>query len=385
MFFSTNHRRTHSMSVRKRIWTTRSGEAKEAFIVDYFDQDGDRHIRTFERKKDADAHHATVKVAVRQGLHSAPSKSITVAEACEAWIKRVEADGRERTTVRQYRQHVDIHIAPRLGKVKLAHLTPKNIETFRDDLLQRVSRPLARKVLTSLKSLLRASKHAHVAADVSIKRNKRGEVRLEVGRDVPTPGEIKRLITAAKPGRQRALLLVAALCGLRASELRGLRWADIDLKAAVLRVRQRADRYGTIGAPKSDTSAREIPLAPEALSELREWRMACPKTEADLAFPTRNGRVEHHAGLFRSLEVVMKKAGVIDKEGEPKYSPHALRHFFASWCINRRPEGRELPPKEVQALLGHSSITMTLDVYGHLFSRDNDRAELAEATRALFG
>jgi integrase len=81
----------------------------------------------------------------------------------------------------------------------------------------------------------------------------------------------------------------------------------------------------------------------------------------------------------------MKKAGVIDKEGEPKYSPHALRHFFASWCINRRPEGRELPPKEVQALLGHSSITMTLDVYGHLFSRDNDRAELAEATRALFG
>ena len=372
------------MSVRKRSWTTRSGEVKEAFIVDYFDQDGDRHIRTFERKKDADDFHASVRIAVKQGLHSAPSKSITVAEAAESWIKRVEADGRERTTVRQYRQHIDLHIAPRLGKVKLANLTPKSIESFRDDLLQRVSRPLARKVLVSLKSLLRAAKHAHLTADVSIARNRRGEVRLEVGRDIPTPGEIKRLIAAARPGRQRSLLLVAALCGLRASELRGLRWADVDLKAAALRVRQRADRWGNIGAPKSETSEREIPLPPEALSELREWWMACAKTDGDLAFPTRTGRVEHHAGLSRALEVVMKNAGVIDKAGSPKYSLHAFRHFFASWCLNRKPEGRELPAKEVQALLGHSSIVMTMDVYGHLFPQGSDRAELAEATRVLF-
>src|SRR5690348_5526680 len=54
--------RTVNMSVRKRTWTIRKGEQKEAWIVDYFDQAGDRHIETFERKKDADARHATVKV-----------------------------------------------------------------------------------------------------------------------------------------------------------------------------------------------------------------------------------------------------------------------------------------------------------------------------------
>ena len=63
------------MSVRKRKWTTRSGEAKEAWIVDYFDQQGARHIHTFARKKDADEYHDKVKVDVRQGIHTAASKT----------------------------------------------------------------------------------------------------------------------------------------------------------------------------------------------------------------------------------------------------------------------------------------------------------------------
>jgi integrase len=63
---------------------------------------------------------------------------------------------------------------------------------------------------------------------------------------------------------------------------------------------------------------------------------------------------------------------------------HALRHFYASWCINRRAEGGlELPPKIVQERLGHSGIMMTLDVYGHLFPRGDDSKELEEAERSL--
>ena len=373
------------MSVRKRAWTTRKGDPKEAWIVDYADQDGDRHIRTFERKKDADAYHATVKVDVRRGLHTAPSKSATVAEAAESWIKRIEADGRERTTVRQYRQHVDLHIGPRIGTIKLADLTPKKIENFRDDMLAHLSRPLARKVLTSLKSLLKVAKYAHVAADVTIGRSKRGEQKLEVGRDIPTPAEIKRLIdAAATDGKRRALLLTAALTGLRASELRGLRWSDVDLKAGELHVRQRADRYCVIGAPKSDSSLRAIPLAPDVLTALKEWRLGCPKGEADLVFPSSTGQIEHHANMLRSLRPVMLAAGLVDKDGEPKYALHAFRHFFASWCINPKERGgRELPAKVVQQLLGHSSIMMTLDRYGHLFPRGDDRAELAKAAHAL--
>jgi integrase len=65
---------------------------------------------------------------------------------------------------------------------------------------------------------------------------------------------------------------------------------------------------------------------------------------------------------------------------------HALRHFYASWCINRKVDGGlELPAKVVQERLGHSSITVTLDTYGHLFPRGDDQAELAAAEKALLG
>jgi len=65
---------------------------------------------------------------------------------------------------------------------------------------------------------------------------------------------------------------------------------------------------------------------------------------------------------------------------------HALRHFSASWCINRPSEGGlGLPAKEVQERLCHSSITMTMDVYGHLFPRGDDAEEMAAAERALLG
>jgi integrase len=373
------------MSVRKREWTTRSGEVRESWIVDYADQDGDRHIRTFDKKKDADAYHDSVRMDVRQGVHTAPSKSRTVAEAADAWIKSAEADGLELSTLRQYRQHINLHIAPRLGREKLAELTPGRIEAFRDDLLAKLSRPLARKVLTSLKSLLKAGKHVHVAADVSIKRRKRDERKLEEGRDIPTPPEIKRLIAAAEDDKRRALLLTAALTGLRASELRGLRWADVNFKTGELHVRQRADRFNRIGAPKSDSSRRAVPLDADVLiPALKRWKLACPKGEADLAFPTASGQVEHHKNMLASLEPIMIAAGVVDKAGEPKYALHAFRHFFASWCINPKERGgRELPAKVVQQLLGHTSIVMTLDRYGHLFPRGDDRAELAAAARAL--
>jgi integrase len=373
------------MSVRRRVWVTRQGEKKEVWVVDYADGAGDRHIQTFSRKKDADDYHAKVRVDVKRGMHTAPSKSVTVAEAAASWLKRVEAHGRERGTLAQYRQHINLHILPRLGRHKLASLTDKAIENFRDDLLESMSRPMARKVLVSFKSLLRAAKFSHIAEDVRIPTSGRDKSRLEVGRDIPSPGEIKRLIDAATPGQEKSMFLVAALCGLRASELRGLRWKDVDLKAATLRVTQRADRYCAIGGPKSVAGRREIPLAPEVLAELRTWKMACPPTDADLVFPTKKGKVAHHVYLYRSADSLGRRAKVLGKDGKSKYGLHAFRHFFASWCLNRKPEGRELAPKEVQSLLGHSSIVMTMDTYGHLFPRASDPAELAASTKALLG
>jgi integrase len=83
-------------------------------------------------------------------------------------------------------------------------------------------------------------------------------------------------------------------------------------------------------------------------------------------------------------------APTVDRKGKPvvtaKYTGlHAFRHFFASWCINRKADGGlELPPKVVQERLGHSSIGMTMDVYGHLFPRGDDGTELAAAAAHLF-
>ncbi len=100
------------MSVRKRSWVTRKGEAKEAWIVDYIDQQGDRHIETFKRKKEADSFHARVGVDVRAGTHTAPSKSITINETAEDWVKSVPLEGREASTLAQYRQHTPPHHRP---------------------------------------------------------------------------------------------------------------------------------------------------------------------------------------------------------------------------------------------------------------------------------
>lgn len=105
--------------------------------------------------------------------------------------------------------------------------------------------------------------------------------------------------------------------------------------------------------------------------------------------------------MIRDLKPVMIAAGLTvpvkdadgkpgrDKDGKPvvkaKYNGlHAFRHFYASWCINRRADGGlELPAKIVQERLGHSSIIVTMDIYGHLFKRSDDGAELADAVDAL--
>ena len=371
------------MSVRKRKWITRSGEAKEAWIVDYFDGQGARHIHTFARKKDADEYHATVKVDVRHGVHTAPSKSITVAQAAADWLAYVELEGRERATIQGYRQHVDLHINPRLGREKLAKLTTPRINKFRDELLADGSRLLAKKVLTSLKSLLKDAQRRgnvaqNVARDVSIGIDKRGKHRLKVGTDIPTVSEVHRLLAAAT-GKTRVLLTIAVFSGLRASELRGLRWQDVDFKHRVLHVRQRADRYNAIGRPKSRAGERAVPVPPMVMNVLKEWKLACPQSKLDLVFPTRAGLPADHKALVRLLRPVLTRAGLW-----PRYTGlHALRHWFASWCINRRADGGlELPAKVVQERLGHASIVMTMDRYGHLFPAD-DGSELVEAERAF--
>lgn len=264
---------------------------------------------------------------------------------------------------------------------------------------------MAKKVLTSLKSLLkdaqrRGNVSQNVALDVSISPDKRGKSKLKVGVDIPSPAEIKLIINAAS-GKRRPFWLTAIFTGLRSSELRGLRWSDVNLTRGELHVRQRADRYNAIGNPKSESGERTIPLGPLVINTLKEWKLACPKGELGLVFPTGTGHIEHHANILRDLRPVMVAAGLTvaakdakgkimrDEDGTPVMAPkytglHALRHFYASWCINRRADGGlELPAKLVQERLGHSGIAVTMDTYGHLFPRTDNGSELEAAEKAL--
>src|SRR5258708_24474980 len=129
------------MSVRKRTWSNAKGEPEEAWIVDYVDQKGKRHIKTFAKKKPADAYHATVTVEVREGRHTADSQSITVAEAGRHWIKTGEGNSLERATLDEYQRHLDMHIVPYLGNVKLSKLTTPMVSEFRTKLREGTPAP----------------------------------------------------------------------------------------------------------------------------------------------------------------------------------------------------------------------------------------------------
>ena len=133
------------MAVRQRKGT-------DKYIVDWRDRDGKRHIETFERKKDAENREAEIKVEIRAGVHVAPSRSITVAEAAAEWLATCENKrGLERGTTSAYSVHIKNHINPLIGKSKLTDLNATTVSEFEDKLLAKGRSPiLARKVLNAV-------------------------------------------------------------------------------------------------------------------------------------------------------------------------------------------------------------------------------------------
>jgi integrase len=189
-------------------------------------------------------------------------------------------------------------------------------------------------------------------------------------------------------------VLVAVFCGLRASELRGLRWADVDFEGRLINVTQRADASHNIGKLKSKAAYRSLRLSTLVLNALREWKLACPKGDLDLIFPNGLGKVESYANLidrgFGPIQIavgVTRLVPVADDAGKPvinnagaavmrevaRYGLHALRHACASLWIE---QGHN--PKQIQKLMGHSSIKVTFDTYGHLFADDEADQRAAE-------
>lgn len=409
------------MSVRKREWTSPKGEKKSAWVVDYVDAQGKRRLKTFKLKKQADQFSATASVEVRQGVHVADSASATIEAAGKLWLASSKAAGLERATIEDYERHIRLHLNPFLGQVKLSALNIARIRAFEDELRTAERSPaMIKKILVSLGTLIAdAQERGLVARNVvrdlkgrrgggEARQEKRQKGRLKIGVDIPTREEVKALLGALS-GRWKPLVMTAAFCGLRASELRGLRWQDVDLDKHEIRVHQRADRFNDIGKPKSFSGERAIPAPPMVINALKEWQPTCPrkdtgKTDAsgekmftlDLVFPNGDGKIEQLNNILRrGLHPAWIAAGVTietdaaDEDGTPVMAPkytgiHALRHFYASWCINRKEDGGlALPPKIVQERMGHSTIALTMDRYSHLFPKGDDSEEMAAAERAF--
>jgi integrase len=393
------------MTVRERTWI-HNGKPGSAWVCDYVDQHGKRHIKTFKLKKDALAFDAQTHVEVSGRIHVADADTITVAAAGKHWISACEDEGLERSTVAQYQQHLRLHIEPFIGTKRLTEISVPAVRAFLDTLKANGRSPaLIRAVRVSLGSLLSDAQERGLVVRNAVKDIGRRKAKkqiaarhveqVQVGVDLPTPAEVKAILASAT-GKARIFIMTAVFTGMRASELRGLRWRDLDLVKGVAVISQRADAYQEIGSPKSSAGRRKIPLPPPLVDALKEWKPDCPKGDLDLVFPSGTGAIEYHANIvkrwFHPPQIaagVSIKTDKQDKRGNaimaPKYPGlHSLRHFYASWLINRPEDGGHgLPPKVVQEQMGHSSIQVTLDVYSHLFPRGDDGSQMDRAARAL--
>lgn len=380
-------------SIRKRVWTAPNGEEKTAWLVDYRDGAGARRFKQFARKKDADAWLTNASWEVAKGIHTADSQSVTVREAAEIWIKSAEQKGRERGTITQYRQLADLHIVPLIGAEKLSKLTQPKVVAFVDKMLETRSKDLTHKAVRALSRILgeagrRGLVAQNVARDVKVEKPKRDDEKVII----PAKDELRALLASAEAD-MKPFMLTAILTGLRASELRGLRWADVDFKEKTISVNQRADKYCEIGPPKSKAGYRTIPVGDAVVAELKKWKLRCPN--GGLVFPASNGEVQDYGNLLRRKFYPLQiKAGVCDPlvEGgapvldpkgapvmDPRYGFHALRHAAASAWIKQR-----VDLKRLTTWLGHSSVAITLDLYGHLIvDKDEDRRLAAEAQAEL--
>jgi integrase len=370
-------------TIRKRTWVTRRGETKTAWLADYFDQNRHRHTKHFATKRAADAWLLQTRGEVRDGMHTPDSTAATVAEAAQLWLRRAATNNLERGSQRAYEQLVRLAIEPLLGQVRLSRLNRPMVETFRDGLLEQFAYLRARRALGMLKSIL---DHAHsrglvahnVARGVRIDARARLQDRLVVGRTIPTPEEVQRLLAVAPEGWCKVMVLTAAFTGMRMGELRGLGWDDVDLANARLTVRRRADEWGRFGPPKSKAGQRMLTLPPLVVAELRRWKARSP--DRVNVFPGQTpGSVIAQASATRAFAKLQRKAG--SGAGKPKYVFHALRHFFASVMI-----GLGYTSKWLQVMMGHENIVLTLGTYGHLFPETGDvAARMAAFEAAVLG
>ena len=288
----------------------------------------------------------------------------TFGALAEQWLSEIKPRLKPSTSA-SYGAVVRTRLLPTLGQYPLKRITPSLIESLITGMSKAELAPrTVNGALTLLRLMLKvAVKKGYLAANPGANVEKLRVPHKEMR--VLTPLEIRALIEASRPGYQRLFVLLAVHTGARRGELIGLKWQDVDWEGRRLNIR-RVVWKKQFYEPKSRTSTRSIDLTRIAYDALRNARPAGTDEEIaeKLLFPSKDGGPRHGEYLsFGAFKGALKRGGL------PMIRFHDLRHTYASLLI-----AAKIHPKEIQTQMGHSSITITLDVYGHLMPDPNRHA-----------
>jgi integrase len=293
--------------------------------------------------------------------------NLTLGDYLNRWLHGSVRDSVKQRTFENYEGVVRKHLVPVLGRIKLKALTPAHVqELYRCKMDSGLSSGSVRNIHATLhKALKQAVRWSLVPRNVTEATTAPRFTKKEM--QPLTPDHARTLLDAARGDRFEALYVLAITTGLRRGELLGLRWQDVDLKRGYLQVRQqliRTKKGLSFTTPKGSKS-RSVKLTQRAVDALKshrkrqledKLRLAGLWEDADLVFTTKKGTPFHPDSLTkRSFEPLMKRAGL------PQIRFHDLRHTFATVLL-----AKGTHPKVVQEMLGHASISQTIDTYSHV-------------------
>jgi integrase len=326
--------------------------------------DGVAAPETFATKSEASRWLSLAEADFVRGtfVHPSLAAGVTVAEWLDEWITSHSVHKRATTMVRD-QSAIRRHLIPALGHVQLTKLRQTDVQAFVANLAREVGPGTTRSVY----GVLRAALNAAVNAEVLARSPARGIKLPQVPKtDVVTlrPADLHRL-AAQLPERWRPMVYVAGACGLRFSEVAGLRVGRVDTPGHRLRVLETAPQVGGDRAePKTDAGRRTVPL-PGLVAELLAQHLERYELRGDsdaLVFTAeRGGRL--HAANWHKRAWVTARANA----GFPSLRFHDLRHSAVPLWVAM---GANL--LQVSRWLGHSTVQITADVYGHLFPETND-------------
>ncbi|MFO7172598.1 MAG: tyrosine-type recombinase/integrase [Bacillota bacterium] len=332
-----------------------------------------------ERKAEVSAWRVQKLAELRQGNLVAKPSEQTVQEFMEHWISTTLVHEVKPSTVNLYREMLRYYIGPGLGKVPLAKLTPQMVAAFYHKLMSDGLSPRSTQIVHAC--LRRALQQAvdwqlipkNPVAAVKKPRSEQKEFT------ALTPEQVKRFLDAARESRLHALFTLAVLTGMRLGELLGLRWQDVDLDKGTITVAQILERVGSsfrFNSPKTKASRRTFELPAACIQALRRWRREQAEermrvgpawAHPELVFTTTLGTPLSHWNVTkRDFRAVLEKAGL------PRIRFHDLRHTAATLMLDQG-----VPVHVVSRVLGHASVTVTLQVYAHVLEQKKKEAARA--------